>query len=123
MPPPDISDVLLSDFGETVCNAQGICTFDLNNTDCDIDILPEPPLPPPGKLTSILFKNALNLNNGVIIKFVIYLCNHIYIGCIAGSRVPSPFDNCNTCLCGQDGSIEGCTRILCLEGTSLNVKV
>ena len=30
--------------------------------------------------------------------------------------MPSPFDSCNTCLCGEDGSIEGCTRILCLEG-------
>ena len=53
----------------------------------------------------------------------LYPCNHIYTGCLAGSRVPSPFDSCNTCLCGEDGSIEGCTRILCLEGTSLNVKV
>ena len=61
MPPPDISDVLLSDFGETVCNAQGICTFDLNNTDCDSDIIPEPPLPPPGKLTGTSFKNICNL--------------------------------------------------------------
>ena len=37
--------------------------------------------------------------------------------------MPSPFDSCNTCLCGEDGSIEGCTRILCLGGTSLSVKV
>ena len=49
MPPPEISDVLLSDFGETVCDSQGTCTFDLNNIECDYDILPEPPLPPPGK--------------------------------------------------------------------------
>ena len=49
-------------------------------------------------------------------QFVIYLCNYIYLGCIAGSRVPSPFDSCNTCLCAEDGSVESCTRILCLEG-------
>ena len=60
MPPPDISDVLLSDFGETVCNAQGMCTFDLNNTECDNEIFPEAPPPPPGKLTSTLFKNVSN---------------------------------------------------------------
>ena len=64
MPPPDISDVLLSDFGETVCNSQGICTFDLNNTECDSDNLPEPPLPPSGKLTSTQSKKVSNLKNG-----------------------------------------------------------
>ena len=64
MPPPEISDVLLSDFGETVCNSQGICTFDLNNTECENDILPEPPLPPPGKylLLSIILIFLVNLN-------------------------------------------------------------
>ena len=60
MPPPDISDVLLSDFGETVCNSEGICTFDLNSTECDSVILPEPPLPPPGKIR--YFQKISNFN-------------------------------------------------------------
>ena len=40
----------------------------------------------------------------------------VTIGCTPGSRVPSPHDDCNTCICGEDGSIGACTRILCSDG-------
>ena len=40
----------------------------------------------------------------------------VTIGCTPGSRVPSPHDDCNTCSCGEDGSIGACTRILCSDG-------
>jgi len=33
--------------------------------------------------------------------------------CIPGSRIPSPYDRCNTCLCDANGKIGGCTRAWC----------
>jgi len=32
-----------------------------------------------------------------------------------GQSIPSPFDACNTCRCGDSGLVEGCTRRLCLD--------
>ena len=59
----------------------------------------------------------------ILVEFAFYLGNYIHLGCLAGSRVPSPYDSCNTCLCGEDGSIGSCTRILCSEGTYLNIAI
>ena len=33
-----------------------------------------------------------------------------------GNSVPSPFDNCNTCRCSDDGFIDGCTEKFCVDG-------
>ena len=42
-----------------------------------------------------------------------------------GNSVPSPFDNCNTCRCSDDGVIEGCTKKLCFDGMldSINIPI
>ena len=45
----------------------------------------------------------------------------VTIGCTPGSRVPSPHDDCNTCICGEDGSIGACTRILCSDGKLMKI--
>ena len=59
----------------------------------------------------------------IIVELVLRSYDYIHLGCLAGSRVPSPYDSCNTCLCGEDGSIGSCTRILCSEGTYSNIAI
>ena len=58
-----------------------------------------------------------------IVELVFYLSDHTFLGCVPGSRVPSQYDGCNTCLCGEDGSIGSCTIMLCSEGTYLNIAI
>ena len=40
----------------------------------------------------------------------------LFLGCSSGEKIPSPYDSCNTCICGEDGDIGVCTRMFCNEG-------
>ena len=65
-----------------------------------------------------VWNNLLVQTNQSFFFFMCLLIENIFKleGCSPGSRVPSPYDNCNTCTCGEDGSIGACTRISCTEG-------